>query len=112
MFAIFTCIVMLRPVAGHFFRLRAKHCGIEPYTCNLGRVVNSGSLAPDLLIPTKEGINCMLWYAWVFLVIAIIAAILGFGGIAAASAGIAKICFIIFIVLFLISLLVGRRRTI
>lgn len=53
----------------------------------------------------------MLYCAAVFFIIAIIAAVLGFGDIAGASAGIAKILFFAFLVLFVVSLLLGRKRS-
>jgi uncharacterized membrane protein YtjA (UPF0391 family) len=58
----------------------------------------------------KEG--AMLHYAVVFLIIALIAAALGFGGIAGTAAGIAKILFLVFLVLFVVSLIVGRSRSV
>ncbi len=54
----------------------------------------------------------MLSWAVVFLIVAIIAAIFGFTGIAGTAVGIAKILFAVFLVLFLISLILGRRRTV
>ena len=53
----------------------------------------------------------MLSWAVTFLIIALIAAVLGFGGIAGTAVGIAKILFFVFLVLFVVSLLVGDRRT-
>jgi uncharacterized membrane protein YtjA (UPF0391 family) len=53
----------------------------------------------------------MLYYAIVFLVIALIAGALGFFGVAGAAVGIAKILFFVFLVLFVVSLLIGRGRT-
>jgi uncharacterized membrane protein YtjA (UPF0391 family) len=59
----------------------------------------------------KRKVN-MLGWAVTFLIIALIAGVLGFTGIAGTAVGIAKILFAVFLVLFLISLIVGRRRTI
>ncbi len=53
----------------------------------------------------------MLHYSLVFLVFAIIAAVFGFGGIAGMAAGFAKILFFAFLVIWLITFLLGRRRT-
>jgi uncharacterized membrane protein YtjA (UPF0391 family) len=53
----------------------------------------------------------MLHWAVVFLVVAIIAAVCGFGLIAGTAAEIAKILFFLFLVLFVVSLIMGRRRT-
>ena len=53
----------------------------------------------------------MLGWAIVFLVVALIAGVLGFTGIAGTAVGIAKILCAVFLVLFLISLILGRRRT-
>jgi uncharacterized membrane protein YtjA (UPF0391 family) len=54
----------------------------------------------------------MLRWAVVFLIIALIAGVLGFGGIVGTAVGIAKILFAIFLVLFLVSLILGRNRTV
>ena len=54
----------------------------------------------------------MLRYALVFLVLALVAGLLGFGLVADLSYDIAKILFFVFIVLFIISLVMGRRRSI
>jgi uncharacterized membrane protein YtjA (UPF0391 family) len=59
----------------------------------------------------QKEINMLSW-AITFLVIAIIAAILGFGGIAGTATGIAKVLFFVFLVLFVVSLIMGRGRTV
>ena len=53
----------------------------------------------------------MLRWAILFFIVAIIAAVFGFGGIAAAATDIARLLFVVFLVLFVISLLLGWRRT-
>jgi uncharacterized membrane protein YtjA (UPF0391 family) len=53
----------------------------------------------------------VLHYYLVFLVFAIIAAVLGFSGLAGMAAGFAKILFFAFLVIWLITFLLGRRRT-
>jgi uncharacterized membrane protein YtjA (UPF0391 family) len=53
----------------------------------------------------------MLRWAILFLVVAIIAALFGFGGVAGFSVEAAKILFFVFIVLFVVSLILGGRRT-
>jgi len=53
----------------------------------------------------------VLHYSLVFLVFAIVAAVLGFGGLAGMAAGFAKILFFAFLVIWLITFLLGRRRT-
>lgn len=53
----------------------------------------------------------MLTWAITFLIIALIAGILGFAGIAGTAASIAKILFVVFLILFVVSLLMGRKRT-
>jgi len=54
----------------------------------------------------------MLHWTLMFLVLALIAAALGFGGIAGAAAGIAKILFFVFLIVWLLSLFVGRGRSV
>ena len=53
----------------------------------------------------------MLRWAILFLVVAIVAALFGFGGVAGFSVEAAKILFFVFIVLFVVSLILGGRRT-
>jgi uncharacterized membrane protein YtjA (UPF0391 family) len=53
----------------------------------------------------------MLRWAILFLVVAIIAALFGFGGVAGFSVEAAKILFFVFIILFVVSLILGGRRT-
>ena len=53
----------------------------------------------------------MLRWAVLFLVIALVAALFGFGGVAGVSIEAARILFFIFLVLFVVSLLLGDRRT-
>ncbi len=53
----------------------------------------------------------MLRFAIVFFIIALIAAVFGFGGISADAAWIAKILFVVFLILFVVSFVLGRRRT-
>jgi uncharacterized membrane protein YtjA (UPF0391 family) len=53
----------------------------------------------------------VLHYSLVFLVFAIVAAVLGFSGIAGMAAGFAKILFFAFLVIWLVTFLLGRRRT-
>lgn len=53
----------------------------------------------------------MLRAALVFLVVAIIAAVFGFGGIANVSTDFARILFFLFLVLFVVSLVLGGRRS-
>ena len=54
----------------------------------------------------------MLGWAAVFFIIALAAAFFGFTGIAASAVGVAKVLFVAFLVLAVVSLLVGRRRTV
>jgi uncharacterized membrane protein YtjA (UPF0391 family) len=58
----------------------------------------------------KEGCTMLNW-SITFLVIGLIAAVLGFTGIAGAATQIAWILFVVFLVLFLVSLFMGRGRT-
>lgn len=53
----------------------------------------------------------MLRWAVLFLVIALIAALFGFGGVAGTSIVAAKILFFVFLVLFVVSLILGDRRS-
>ena len=53
----------------------------------------------------------MLYYAFLFLLLAIVAGILGFSIIAGTAAAIAKGLFILFIVLFVLSMLLGKRKS-
>ncbi len=53
----------------------------------------------------------MLRWAIAFFLFALIAAVFGFGGIAAEATEIGKILAIIFLILFVVSLVVGQRRT-
>ena len=53
----------------------------------------------------------MLRWAIVFLVVALIAALFGFAGVAGTSIVAAKILFFVFLVLFVVSLLLGDRRS-
>jgi uncharacterized membrane protein YtjA (UPF0391 family) len=53
----------------------------------------------------------MLGWSILFFIVAIIAAVFGFGGIAVAATDIARLLFVVFLVLFVISLLLGWRRT-
>jgi uncharacterized membrane protein YtjA (UPF0391 family) len=53
----------------------------------------------------------VLHYSLVFLVFAIIAAVLGFSGLAGMAAGFAKILFFAFLVIWLVTFLMGRKRT-
>jgi uncharacterized membrane protein YtjA (UPF0391 family) len=53
----------------------------------------------------------MLYYAFLFLLLAIVAGILGFSVIAGTAASIAKILFLFFISLFVLSMLIGKRKT-
>ena len=53
----------------------------------------------------------MLRWAVVFLVVALIAALFGFTNVAGTSIVAAKILFFVFLVLFVVSLLMGDRRT-
>jgi len=53
----------------------------------------------------------VLHYSLVFLVFAIIAAVLGFSGLAGMATGFAKILFFAFLVVWLITFLMGRKRT-
>ena len=54
----------------------------------------------------------MLHYSLVFLLVALVAAFLGFSGIAGVAAGIAKLLFFVFLIVFLVSLLLGRGKTV
>ncbi len=54
----------------------------------------------------------MMSWAIAFLVLALVAALFGFGGLAGTAAGFAKILFIVALVAFVISLVMGRGRTI
>ena len=53
----------------------------------------------------------MLHYSLVFLVFAIVAAFLGFSGLAGMAAGFAKVLFFVFLAVWLLTFLLGRRRT-
>jgi uncharacterized membrane protein YtjA (UPF0391 family) len=53
----------------------------------------------------------MLRWALLFLVVAIVSALLGFTSVAGVSMEAARIVFFVFLVLFVISLLLGGRRT-
>lgn len=53
----------------------------------------------------------MLRWAVVFLVVALIAALFGFTNVAGTSIAAAQILFFVFLVLFVVSLLVGDRRS-
>jgi uncharacterized membrane protein YtjA (UPF0391 family) len=53
----------------------------------------------------------MLYFAFLFLLLAIVAGILGFGVIAGTAAAIAKGLFILFVVLFVLSMLLGKKKT-
>jgi uncharacterized membrane protein YtjA (UPF0391 family) len=53
----------------------------------------------------------MLYYAFLFLLLAIVAGIFGFSVIAGTAAAIAKGLFILFIILFVISMLLGKRKS-
>ncbi|MBC7814911.1 MAG: DUF1328 domain-containing protein [Burkholderiales bacterium] len=54
----------------------------------------------------------MLSFAVIFVVIAIISALFGFGNLAGTASNIAQLMFFVFLVLFLISVIIGRRRTV
>jgi uncharacterized membrane protein YtjA (UPF0391 family) len=53
----------------------------------------------------------MLRWAVLFLVVALIAALFGFTNVAGTSIVAAKILFFVFLVLFVVSLILGGRRT-
>lgn len=53
----------------------------------------------------------MLRAALAFLIVAIIAAVFGFGGVAGVSVDFARILFFLFIILFVVSLVLGGRRS-
>jgi len=53
----------------------------------------------------------MLRWSLAFLIVALIAGLMGFGVVANESYVIAKILFFVFLVLFVVSLIVGDRRT-
>jgi len=53
----------------------------------------------------------MLYYAALFLLLAIVAGILGFSAIAGTAAAIAQGLFILFIVLFVLSMLLGKKKS-
>jgi uncharacterized membrane protein YtjA (UPF0391 family) len=53
----------------------------------------------------------MLRWSITFLVIGLIAGVLGFTGVAGSASQIAWILFVVFLPLFLVSLLMGRRRS-
>lgn len=53
----------------------------------------------------------MLHYSLIFLIVAIIAAFLGFSGIAGMATGFAKILFLVALVVWLVTFLMGRRKT-
>ena len=53
----------------------------------------------------------MLSWAATFLIIALIAGVLGFSSIAGTAAGFAKVLFVVFLVIFVISLVLGRKRS-
>lgn len=54
----------------------------------------------------------MFSWALMFLIVAIVAGIFGFTGIAGTSAGFAQILFVVGLIAFVISLLVGRTRSV
>ena len=53
----------------------------------------------------------MLSWAIFFLIIAIIAGVLGFGGLAGTAVGIEKILVVLFLTLFVVSWVLGVRRS-
>ena len=53
----------------------------------------------------------MLRWAIVFLVVALVAALFGFGGVAGVSMDAARILFFVFLILFVVSLVLGNRRS-
>jgi uncharacterized membrane protein YtjA (UPF0391 family) len=53
----------------------------------------------------------MLRWALLFLIIALIAALFGFTTVAGTAYAAAKILFFVFLVLFIVTLLLGNRRT-
>ena len=57
-------------------------------------------------------IKTMLHWSLVFLVVALVAAVLGFSGIAGASANIAYILFGVFLILWIVSMLIGRGKSV
>ncbi len=66
----------------------------------------------DSRATNNNPVTTMLHWSLVFLVVALVAAVLGFSGIAGASAHIAYILFAVFLVLWLVSMLMGRGRSV
>jgi uncharacterized membrane protein YtjA (UPF0391 family) len=59
-----------------------------------------------------DRLAAMLRWSLMFLVLAVIAALFGFTGIASGAASIAQFLFVLFLVLLVVSLLVGRGRSV
>ena len=53
----------------------------------------------------------MLYYALLFLLLAIVAGVFGFSAIVGTATAIAKGLFILFIILFVVSMLLGKRKS-
>jgi len=54
----------------------------------------------------------MLRFAIIFVVIAIVSAIFGFGNLAGTASNIAQLMFFVFGALFIVSVIIGRRRSV
>jgi uncharacterized membrane protein YtjA (UPF0391 family) len=58
-----------------------------------------------------SGEDAMLRWAVIFLVVALVAGLFGLWGLEGTAMWIARVLFLVFLVLFVISLLMGRGRT-